>query len=149
MLIRCEMRFKEAELNILVILLEVLQGNLGVGVEVVPVKQVLVYQVVIRLVVSMGMGRMDMREIQQVVDNHMVEVFPVVEDFPAVEDSQMVLVQVDFRAAFLEVFLVEDLEVVDPLVLVVFLADPLVEVVDQVAMEVVSMEGNYQRGWVD
>ena len=96
---RCEMKFKEAERNLLVILLEVLQGNkLGVGVEVVPVKQVLVYQVVIRLVVSMGMGRMDMVEIQQVVDNHLEGVF---------------------LAAFVEVFL-EDLEVVGPLVLLFF-----------------------------
>ena len=147
------MKFKADGLNILVILLEVLQGNLGLGVEVVPVKQVLVYLGVILLVVNLGMGRMGKKESQQVLDSHLVgvflvEVFRVEEDFLVVEDSLMAVARVDFWVAVLEVFRVVGMEVVDPLVMVAFLEDPLVEVVDQVAMLVVFMEDIYRRGWV-
>ena len=106
-LILFEMKFKAAVMNLLVNLLVGLQGNLGVGVEVVPVKQVPEYQAVILLEV-----------IQQVVVGRLVvtfqagEDFRLVEVFPAVEDTRTGLALADFLVVFRE----EHLEVVVPLV---------------------------------
>eukprot|EP00913_Durusdinium_trenchii_P029630 g27772.t1 len=79
------MKFKAAVMNLLVNLLVGLQGNLGVGVEVVPVKQVPEYQAVILLEVNLGVVRMGKREIQQVVVDRMVGIFQAGEDFRLVE----------------------------------------------------------------
>ena len=76
---------KAAVMNLLVNLSVGLQGNLGVGVEVVPVKQVPEYQAVILLEVNLGVVRMGKREIQQVVVDRMVGIFQAGEDFRLVE----------------------------------------------------------------